>query len=134
MNLFVETLVSYLKGQCGHIRDLPSKAREVRLFLQSLPPEPTYHVLEAVEAYILASPLRLERHLKIAKGLWTHWGEQSETPPGILHRIQERGWVDFDDRLTYYRNCGYPRKAGHLMTSTSLAPRPDGVFEAWARH
>lgn len=123
MNLFVESVNSYLASQCDPLLD-GDDGTEVRIFVQSLPPGPVHRIFSFLEERYFSADL--ERHLKIAKGLWEEWHERY---PGLrtrLEQIERNGWVDLEDKLTHYRNLNCPpSKRGLLVVIVGLDHAPD---------
>jgi len=118
MNLFVESVTSYLASQCDTILDGTS-AGEVRIFIQSLPPSITHQIFSYINDRYFSETL--EKHLKIAKGLWEEWGRKYPELQNQLAMIEERGWVDLDDKLTHYRNLSCPSgKSGLIVIIIGL--------------
>lgn len=123
MNLFVESVNSYLTSQCDRLLD-GDEGTEVRIFIQSLPPDPVQQIFSFLEERYFSA--ELERHLKIAKGLWEEWCERYPAFRNRLEQIERNGWVDLEDRLTHYRNLNCPpSKRGLLVVIVGLDHAPD---------
>jgi DNA phosphorothioation-dependent restriction protein DptH len=106
MNLFVESINKYVTSQCDTTLENPNAGKEVRIFIQSLPPLIAQQIFLFLEEYYYSDTL--ERHLKIAKGLWTEWEGKYPGFHNQLSQIESKGWVDLDDKLTFYRNLSCP--------------------------
>ena len=106
MNLFVESIKKYVTAQCDTTLENPNAGKEVRIFIQSLPPLIAQQIFLYLEEYYYSDTL--EMHLKIAKGLWTEWESKYPGLHNQLSQIKGKGWVDLDDKLTFYRNLSCP--------------------------
>lgn len=105
MNLFVESTTKYLAAQCDATLGGDAE-KEVRIFIQSLPPLIALKIFTFInDRYYSAT---LETHLKVAKGLWDEWELKYSDLRNQLDSMVQRGWVDFDDKLTHYRNMSCP--------------------------
>ncbi|WP_020160012.1 ATP-binding protein [Methylobacter marinus] len=114
MNLFVESLASYLKQEWDKALNLNNGPKEALFILQSLSPENTFSLFNELEEHRKRWMQRqpLQCHFRVAAGLWRDW--QLSTPSDALDRSMarlggiepngERRWIDEADRLTYYRN------------------------------
>lgn len=105
MNLFVASLTTYLSSQCDKILAGDSD-KEARIFIQSLPPSISYQLFVFLNDRYYSDTL--EKHLKIAKGLWDEWGQKYPELQNQLDEMLKQGWVDLDDKLTHYRNLSCP--------------------------
>jgi DNA phosphorothioation-dependent restriction protein DptH len=112
MNLFVDSVNKYLTTQCDTILEEAS-GKEVRIFLQSLPPSIAQQIFAYIEERYYSATLQI--HLKIAKGLWEEWGRKYPDLQGQLSQIEKKGWVDLEDKLTHYRNMSCPTDKSGLI-------------------
>ena len=113
MNLFVESIKKYITSQCDMTLENPNAGKEVRIFIQSLPPLIAQQIFSYLEEYYYSDTL--EMHLKIAKGLWDEWGDKYLGLQSQLRQIESKGWVDLDDKLTFYRNLSCPAAKSGLI-------------------
>lgn len=106
MNLFVESIKKHITSQCDITLENPNSGKEIRIFIQSLPPLIAQQIFLYLEEYYYSDSL--ERYLKIAKGLWVEWKNNYPELHSQLNQIEGKGWVDLDDKLTFYRNLSCP--------------------------
>ena len=107
MKFYTQTVVDYVKNQVElELKELASGApTELRVFTQSMPPQAIYAIFEQIEDYATSKSARIACHLKVAYGLDQHWlGSGAQGYAEESTRINDKGWVDKDDRLTHYRN------------------------------
>jgi len=107
MRFYTQTVVDYVKEQVEReLADLtPGEPAELRVFTQSMPPQAIHAIFEQLLDYVASKNAKIEYHLKVAFGLNQHWlssGLQTDSEEAI--RLQNKGWVDTEDRLTHYRN------------------------------
>tara|TARA_Y100001001_G_scaffold45028_1_gene40107 strand:+ start:1600 stop:6948 length:5349 start_codon:yes stop_codon:yes gene_type:complete len=107
MRFYTQTVVDYVKEQAEReLADLtPGEPAELRVFTQSMPPQAIHAIFEQLLDYVASKNAKIEYHLKVAFGLNQHWlssGLQTDSEEAI--RLQNKGWVDTEDRLTHYRN------------------------------
>lgn len=88
-----------------------SGPKEARFIVQSLGPEDTLALFEALEAHRLGSAQRAELvcYFRVATGLRKAWSDQgpvafSASVRSAIAGLEGKGWVDQEDRLTWYRN------------------------------
>lgn len=113
MNLFVESIKKYVTAQCDMTLENPNAGKEVRIFIQSLPPLIAQQIFSYLEEYFYSDTL--EMHLKIARGLWDEWRDKYQGLHSQLSQIESKGWVDLDDKLTFYRNLSCPAAKSGLI-------------------
>lgn len=113
MNLFVESIKKYITSQCDMPLQNPNAGKEVRIFIQSLPPLIAQQIFSYLEEYYFSDTL--EMHLKIAKGLWDEWGGKYPNLHNQFSQIKGKGWVDLEDKLTFYRNLSCPATKSGLI-------------------
>ena len=119
MNLFVDAVKKYVTSQCDIALGNPNAGKEVRIFIQSLPPLIAQQIFLYLEEYYYSDTL--EMHLKIAKGLWDDWKDKYHGLHSQLSQIECKGWVDLDDKLTFYRNLSCPvAKSGLIVIIIGL--------------
>lgn len=118
MNLFDQDLIEYVIKQCQSafsVKEIKENEKaEIRLFIKSMPPVHVLHLFQAINDYSIETSHNLERHFKVATGLWEYWQEQG-VEQGVLNQLDKSGWVDHEDRFTYYRNMSCPDDRGGLM-------------------
>lgn len=107
MRFYTQTVVDYVKEQVEReLADLsPGEPAELRVFTQSMPPQAIHAIFEQLSDYVASKNTKIEYHLKVAFGLNQYWlssGLQTDSEEAI--RLQNKGWVDTEDRLTHYRN------------------------------
>lgn len=111
MNLFTQTLADYLIEEWERALSTASGPKEARFIIQSLGPEDTLALFEALEERRLgwAQPNDLVCYFRIATGLHKAWSDQgpmalSTSVLRAIAGLEGKGWVDREDRLTWYRN------------------------------
>lgn len=115
MNLYIESLTEYLKGEWDRALKASDGPREVRFIVQSLDPEGVFTLFQALDAYRLTwvQQHSIKCHFRVATELWRDWcrtpGAEAQlhnemAALGALGPNGERLWIDEEDRLTYYRN------------------------------
>lgn len=126
MNLFVESLADYLKGEWDNTLKTAGGPKEARFILQSFSPDNTFALFAALEAHRLHWTQRhqLECHFRVATKLWEAWGGPADAAPKLDQKMRrlgglgangERSWIDEEDRLTWYRGRTRPKDADGLV-------------------
>ena len=126
MNLFTETLKTYLIEEWERAMSSPDSDKKVIFIVESLDPDNTIELFSALEEHRLKGlqQKKLQCHFKVAKNLWLEWCKHQDTQH--LHQkmvakggsIDENGdlkWVDQDDRLTKWRNEPKPEDIDGLV-------------------
>ncbi len=118
MNLFVESTTNYLAAQCD--ATVAGKTeKEVRIFIQSLPPLIAQKIFTFITDRYYSDTL--EKHVKVAKGLWDEWERKYPELSNQLDNMVQRGWIDHEDKLTHYRNMSCPAgKSGLIVIIIGL--------------
>jgi DNA phosphorothioation-dependent restriction protein DptH len=112
-NLLAESLSSLILHDCDKAFINKDK-REVRIFTASFSPEIILEALEVIENGIykkfidIAPPI-----IKISKPLWDEW--QNDIREDIKNTIQHKNWIDFEDKLTSFRNYKCPENYSGLV-------------------
>ncbi len=114
MNLFDQDLVNYVLEQCQLAFSGNNENGEVRIFIQSMPPDHVLHLFQAINEYSFGTDHNLDRHFKVATGLWEYWREREEEQ-SLLNQLDTNSWVDHEDRLTLYRNLSCPDDRDGLL-------------------
>lgn len=109
MNLFAETLAGYVTEQWDQDFSATSGPKEVRFIVQSLDPQATLALFEALDAHRQqwSERLSLAAHFRVATGLWQAWEETAagdEVAAAAIAKLIAADWIDQEDRLTWYRN------------------------------
>src|SRR5690625_4325148 len=106
MKLFTDTVTQYITAQIEQALSAPAGAgaNELRIFTQSMPPAAVYRIFSGVAGYLGSLGARVRCEMRVAHGLYNHWRERPDTSISELERVEQRGWIDTDDRLTHYRN------------------------------
>jgi DNA phosphorothioation-dependent restriction protein DptH len=114
MSLYIQTLASYIKEELDKTTSDVNYLNESRFIVQSLPPREVFELFKVLEGYQLEKSKvhSIKGYYKVASGLWLEWlNKRSETEINdmkshyVTASIQDSGsWIDFDDRLTWYRN------------------------------
>jgi len=112
MNLFVESTTNYLAAQCDAILEGKTE-KEVRIFIQSLPPLIAQKIFTFITDRYYSDTL--EKYVKVAKGLWEEWERKYPELSNQLENMVQRGWIDHEDKLTYYRNMSCPAGKNGLI-------------------
>lgn len=118
MRFYTQTVVDYVKEQVEReLEDLsPGEPAELRVFTQSMPPQAIHAIFEQILDFVASKNAKIECHLKVAFGLNQHWlssGLQTDSEEAA--RLQNKGWVDTEDRLTHYRNLIAPKGQDLLL-------------------
>lgn len=127
MNLYIEEISRYLTSAWVEIINDQTGSKSACFILESLPPSQTFKVLAKVEEHYkhqLQKQPTLQRHFKVASGLWdawqnTHSREDLITQMKAYHAIGSNGellWIDEHDRLTFYRNITRQSDEEGLLT------------------
>ncbi|QFU01025.1 AAA-like domain protein [Halomonas sp. THAF5a] len=105
MKLFTKAIVDYITTLADET--LASRSAgdsgELRVFTQSMPPGAVYQIFHQVNDYFGGKTARVRYEMRVAKGLYNHWREAS-IDQGEVKRLEQRGWIDTEDRLTHFRN------------------------------
>jgi DNA phosphorothioation-dependent restriction protein DptH len=114
MSLYIQTLANYLKEEIDKTTSDVNSLNEARFIVQSLPPREVFELFKVLEGHQLEKSKvhSIRGFYKVAAGLWQEWlNKRSETEINdmkshyLTESIQDSGiWIDFDDRLTWYRN------------------------------
>lgn len=108
MNLFIEDLAGYVIREWDSTLTVPSGSKEARFIVQSLDPEGTLALFQALEEHrkAWAAHTELACYFRVAKGLWNAWGEAigDSATTQTMQDLLDRGWIDMDDKLPRYRN------------------------------
>ena len=105
MNLFIEALTQHITRTWDRGL-LQEGAREVRFILQSLGPEETLALFEALDAHATKhyDPTSTGCFFRTAQGLWDAWQAAPASAQHAIAALEQRGWIDKEDQLTKYRN------------------------------
>lgn len=109
MNLFTETLAGYVTEQWEQGFSATSGPKEARFIVQSLDPQATLALFEALDAHRQqwSERLSLVAHFRVATGLWRAWEETAagdQDAAAAIAKLIAADWIDQEDRLTWYRN------------------------------
>jgi DNA phosphorothioation-dependent restriction protein DptH len=111
MNLFTQTLAAYLTQEWDRALSTASGPKEARFIVQSLGSEDTLALFEALEAHSRGWAQRTELvcYFRVATGLRKAWSDQgsvalSASVGSAIAGLEGKGWIDQEDRLTWYRN------------------------------
>ncbi|MEA1052172.1 DUF87 domain-containing protein [Lamprobacter modestohalophilus] len=114
MNLFIETLADCLTWEWDRVLEASDGPKEARFMIQSLGPSNSFDLFQALESHRLSwlQRSRIECHFRVATGLWNEWRrtfsakqlDEDMAFHGGLGSDGERGWIDQEDKLTWYRN------------------------------
>ena len=112
MKQFSRTLIEFLTGRLKRVAKA-SETREYRIFLASFPPAIIHDVGRAVEDYLLGIDRDVEFVFRIGHHLWMKWqnAANSGSEP-VLRELSSLGWVDTENRLTYFRNMKWSPSSG----------------------
>lgn len=114
--LFPQTLAAHLKGVCRQAFTDKKATRELRIFLTSFPPDVIHDVICQVEDFIASNKKQIQQIYKVGSALWKEWNKSPNgDEKGALQQIDEKGWVDHEDRLTHYRNMKCPQDFDFLV-------------------
>ena len=121
MKLFSRTLTEFLTGRLKRVAKT-SETREYRVFLASFPPAVLYDIGRAVEEYLLGIDREVEFVFRIGHHLWMKWQSAPDgaTEP-VLRELSSLGWVDTENRLTYFRNMKWSPSSGKDALVVMLA-------------
>jgi DNA phosphorothioation-dependent restriction protein DptH len=112
MKIFIQTLYDYLEENCRRVVIKRQKGRELRIFLSSFPPEVVYEVGQKILEFLSKGEKTPQIVFKVGTGLWETWQQNSKVSRQTLKKIEDAGWVDTQDRLTYYRNLKLDHSSG----------------------
>ena len=118
MNQFVESLANYLKEEWNQTLNTADGPKEARFILQSLDPKNAYSLFSDLDEYRLKwlQGKTLDCHFRVATGLWRAWGEAASPALNpVLAQMRQNGWIDEEDRLTWYRNLTRPAGVDGLV-------------------
>lgn len=115
MNLYIESLIEYLKGEWDHVLMVSDGPREARFIIQSLDPESVFAVFKALDDHRLfwLQKQNIKCCFRVATGLWREWSRDPDAEAQLHQKMAvlgaigpngERYWIDEEDRLTWYRN------------------------------
>ena len=127
MNLYLEEITNYLTSAWDEIISDQAGSRTACFILESLPPSQTFEILAKVEEHYrhqLKNRPTLQRHFKVATGLWSAWLKTHSRAELIsqmkaYHAVgadDELLWIDEHDRLTYFRNITRNSNEEGLLT------------------
>lgn len=98
-------LESYKNFLVNTIQENLLKTNELRIVTQSLMPHQVFTIFSHLSQVF---PLhdRFKSYFKVAHGLIHYWENQSLNPldQQAFYDLQEKGWLDHEDKLTWYRN------------------------------
>ncbi len=112
MNLYIETVATYIVTAWSQTLVSQSSEQELRFILESLDPEGAFDLCAALEAHQQTQRQKIETHFKVATGLWREW-QRHYSRSELQQQMAQRGgigsggelrWIDADDRMTWYRN------------------------------
>ena len=113
MKLFARSLSSYLTGIARQIMVGQTESRELRIFLSSFAPEIVYEAGLQLQEFLASQPNHADFVYKVGSSLWESWQRNAERlSTQLLNGIQQEGWVDREDKLTFYRNLKWDRNSG----------------------
>jgi len=115
MNLYLESLIEYIKREWDRALKISDGPREARFIVQSLDPESVFTLFKALDAYrlIWLQQQSITCYFRVATELWRDWCcvsgaeaqlHQEMAALGAVGPNGERFWIDEEDRLTWYRN------------------------------
>lgn len=106
MKLFTDTVTQYIAAQVDRSLHTPAGegGNELRIFTQSMPPAAVHKIFSGVAEHLDSKVARVRCEMRVAHGLYSHWRGRPGLSISELERIEQRGWIDTDDRLTHYRN------------------------------
>jgi DNA phosphorothioation-dependent restriction protein DptH len=117
MNLFTETLVTYLKSEWDRVMRSPEGIKEARFIIESLSPQNTLDLFDALEEHRIEALQNNENllcYFRAATGLWREW-ERRGNQVKIVDKIKNQHWIDQEDQQTYYRNATLPKNCDGLV-------------------
>ena len=98
-------LESYKNFLVNTIQENFLKTNELRIVTQSLMPHQVFTIFSHLSQVF---PLhdQFKSYFKVAHGLIHYWENQSLNPldQQAFSDLQEKGWLDHEDKLTWYRN------------------------------
>ncbi len=105
MELYAQTLTDYLTKNTRSCLSGEAGSNEFRAVLSSYPVDLVDKTGKLFEAFLLDRPEKVKFICKVGYGLWEHW-QQNASAKDIttITRLEEKGWIDKEDKLTYYRN------------------------------
>lgn len=105
MNLFIESLTQYLIQEWDQTLNTAGGTHEARFIVQSLDPNSTLTLFQALEQHRIEwlPTHNLTCYFRVATKLWEHWNTTANDP-NTLNTLEQQGWIDLQDRFTWYRN------------------------------
>jgi DNA phosphorothioation-dependent restriction protein DptH len=110
MNLFVKSLVSYLKNAL-----ISDNHAESRFILQSLGPDDVFDLFRSLDSFALElkKTQSVKCYFRVASKLWDEWCKKPNSENVLRQKMELYGaagpngelqWIDHEDKLTWYRN------------------------------
>ncbi|MBK8536702.1 MAG: hypothetical protein IPL59_17240 [Candidatus Competibacteraceae bacterium] len=95
MNLYVESLASYIKQQWDEKLTQNDGTREARFIIESLDPQSVFDLFSQLEEHRLQwiQQRTLECHFRVATGLWSQWCIQFNQQQ-LIEKISQSGGID----------------------------------------
>lgn len=113
MKHLAHTLTNHLISACRKAIEALNENHEIRIFVDSFPPEVVLLVGEGLQNFTAGGPFSIELVYKVGRTLWDEWSSDSSQEDKLLcTAIENRGWVDKDDKFTYYRDLKWSRASG----------------------
>jgi len=113
MKYLAHTLTNYLISACRNAIKTHHENHEIRIFLDSFTPKVILSVGERLEDFTIKGPLNIELVYKVGRTLWDEWlCDKSQENQLSCKEIENRDWVDKDDKFTYYRDLKWSNASG----------------------
>lgn len=116
MKLFTYTVVQHLAGLVD--RALATRqggdTPQLRIFTQSMPPDVVYQIFQELEDHHRSKANQIQWVMRVANGLGEHWRNGDAQARAECTRLEQRNWIDIEDRLTHYRNL-LPQAGDELL-------------------
>ncbi len=112
MKLLTQNLFDYLEEICRPVLIAQHGTRELRIFLSAFPPALIYELGRQITDYLAKSRKTPHVIFKIGSRVWENWQISFNHQGSILDEIENAGWVDTENKLTYYRNMKWDPSAG----------------------
>ena len=105
MKLYSQTLTDYLIKNVRPCLSGKAGSHEFRAVFSSFPVDIIMQTGKMFEEFLLDRPQKIKFIFKVGHGLWKHWQQiASDTDNNTIASLDSRGWIDKEDKLTFYRN------------------------------
>ena len=105
MKLYAQTLTDYLIKNTRPCLSGKAGSHEFRAVFSSFPVDIVNQMGKMFEEFLLDRPQKIKFIFKVGHGLWKRWQQVATVADrDTIASLDEKGWIDKEDKLTFYRN------------------------------